>query len=80
MELDKTYLLYIQIKHPNKNLGFYIPPPMNFTGMTYNNQAPGFYQNTGNNDTSGMLQDIMISKPSFGGDFFGGPVFQSQLK
>jgi hypothetical protein len=53
---------------------------MNFTGMPHNNQAPGFYQNTGNNDMSGMLQDIMRSKPSFGGDVFGGPVFQSQWK
>jgi len=36
-------------------------------------------QNKGN-DMSEMLADILKSKPNFGGDVFGGPVFQSKWK
>lgn len=32
------------------------------------------------NDMGDMLADILRSKPSFGGDVFGGPVFQSKWK
>lgn len=61
---------------PQQNLGFYIPPPMNFTGVPH--QQPQF--NKQNADMSDMLADIMRSKPNFGGDVFGGPVFQSKYK
>lgn len=60
---------------PQQNLGFYIPPPMNFTGQ--GNQNMGFQQNS---DMSDMLADIMRSKPNFGGDVFNGPVFQSKYR
>jgi hypothetical protein len=65
-------------QQPQQNLGFYIPPPMNFTGVP--KQGP--QQNNHNNgDMGDMLADIMRSKPSFGGgDIFGGPVFQSKYK
>jgi hypothetical protein len=61
---------------PQQNLGFYIPPPMNFSGQQ-GNQNMGFQQNS---DMSDMLNDIMRSKPNFGGDVFGGPVFQSKYR
>ena len=32
------------------------------------------------NDMGDMLADILRSKPNFGGDVFGGPVFQSKWK
>jgi hypothetical protein len=59
---------------PQQNLGFYIPPPMIFTGQQGN---MGFQQNS---DMSDMLADIMRSKPNFGGDVFNGPVFQSKYR
>ncbi len=62
---------------PQQNLGFYIPPPMNFTGVPQQNKPMNYNQG---NDMSDMLQDIMKSKPNFGGDVFGGPVFQSKWK
>lgn len=62
---------------PQQNLGFYIPPPMNFSGQGQNQQNMGFQQNS---DMSDMLADIMKSKPNFGGDVFGGPVFQSKYR
>jgi len=61
---------------PQQNLGFYIPPPMNFSGQQ-GNQNMGFQQNS---DMSDMLADIMKSKPNFGGDVFGGPIFQSKYR
>lgn len=61
---------------PQQNLGFYIPPPMNFTGVPQQNK-----NHVQSSDMSDMLADIMKSKPNFGGgDVFGGPVFQSQWR
>jgi hypothetical protein len=61
---------------PPQNLGFYIPPPMQFT-VNHNQQKP-MHQG---NDMGDMLADILRSKPNFGGgDVFGGPVFQSKWK
>jgi hypothetical protein len=62
-------------KPPQQNLGFYIPPPLNFT-VNPNHQQP-IHQG---NDMGDMLADILRSKPNFGGDVFGGPVFQSKWK
>jgi hypothetical protein len=61
---------------PPQNLGFYIPPPLNFT-VHPNQQQPMQHQG---NDMGDMLADILRSKPNFGGDVFGGPVFQSKWK
>lgn len=59
---------------PPQNLGFYIPPPLNFT---VNPKQQPVNQS---NDMGDMLADILRSKPNFGGDIFGGPVFPSQFK
>ncbi len=59
---------------PQQNLGFYIPPPMNFTGV--NQQKTQFNQN---GDMGDLLNDMMRSRPNFGGDVFGGPVYQSKF-
>lgn len=64
---------------PPQNLGFYVPPPMNFTGVP--NQGPHNNNHNNNGEMGDMLADIMRSKPNFGGgDIFGGTVFQSKYK
>ncbi len=65
---------------PPQNLGFYIPPPMNFTGVNQPSMMMGYQNQNQNTDMSDMLADIMRSKPNFGGDIFKGPVFQSVYK
>lgn len=50
---------------------------MQFT--VHPNQKPMNQGNQGN-DMGDMLNDILRSKPNFGGDVFGGPVFQSKWK
>ena len=64
---------------PQQNLGFYVPPPMVWNQMP---NQPGNFSQIGNNhnDMSDMLGNLMRSKPNFGGDVFGGQVYQSKFK
>jgi hypothetical protein len=63
---------------PQQNLGFYVPPPMEFGNSGNNN----LYQQGGNQGSLGdMLNNLMKSKPSFDTNLFGGAtVFQSRYK
>jgi hypothetical protein len=60
---------------PQQNLGFYVPPPMNFNNQ---NQLPQV--SVYNNNMSDMLQDLMRSKPNFSTDIFNGNVYPSKIQ
>lgn len=67
-------------QQPAQNLGFFVPPPVNFNEQQ--NQSP--YQNNGGNSggIQDMLKNLMSSKPSFDTNLFGGGsnVYQSRYK
>jgi hypothetical protein len=63
---------------PHQNLGFYVPPPMNFSNQP---QQMNLNSNINNNSNmADMLQDLLRSKPNFSTDVFGGNVYQSRYK
>jgi hypothetical protein len=65
---------------PQQNLGFYVPPPMNFNNGQNNMNFSSFGNNNNNGgNMADMLQDIMRSKPSFSADVFGGQVYHSKF-
>lgn len=68
-------------QQPQQNLGFYVPPPMNFGPPPQGNNNP--YQQGGNQgNLSDMLKGLLSSKPSFDTNLFGGGgnVYQSRYK
>jgi len=68
-------------QQPQQNLGFFIPPPMNFGDAPSQNP---YQQGHGNNGggIQDMLKNLMSSKPNFDTNLFGGGsnVYQSKYK
>jgi len=67
-------------QQPQQNLGFYVPPPMQFMD---NNPNPYQHQGGSNQGSLGdMLKNLMSSKPNFDTNLFGGGsnVYQSKYK
>ena len=62
---------------PQQNLGFYVPPPMNFDNAPGNNNLQTHSSSLGD-----MLQNLMNQKPSFSTNLFSGQdkIYQSKYK
>jgi hypothetical protein len=65
-------------QQPQQNLGFYVPPPMQF-GEAHQNP---YQQGPSQGNLSDMLKNLMNPKPNFDTNLFGGGsnVYQSKYK